>query len=68
MVVIEISGDDAPELVLVQSDEMIEAVAAQGSDQPLHERVLPRTSRCADNLLDPVMFENSADCYAAARS
>jgi hypothetical protein len=40
-------------LVLVQRDDMIEAVAAQGSDQPLHEWVLPRTSRCANNLLDP---------------
>jgi hypothetical protein len=30
---------------------MIEAVTAQGSDAPLHDRVLPRTSRCAEDLL-----------------
>src|SRR5437016_4082520 len=46
-------GDDTPEMAFVQNDEMIEAIAAQGSDQPLHERVLPRASRCAENLLDP---------------
>src|SRR6266700_6562918 len=53
MVVIEISSHDTPEMALVQSDDMIEAVASQGSDEPLNEWVLPRTSQCAENLLDP---------------
>jgi small-conductance mechanosensitive channel len=42
---------------------MIEAVASQGSDEPLHERVLPRTSRCAEHLLastnDMIAIPNS---------
>lgn len=46
------SGDDAPEMVFVQNDDVIEAVAAHGSDQPFDERVVPRTSRCAEDLLD----------------
>src|SRR6266851_525423 len=53
MVVVEISGHDMPKMALVQSDDMIEAVSAQRSDEPLHERVLPWTSRCAENLFDP---------------
>ena len=53
MVVVEISGHDASEMALVQSDDMIETVASQGSDEPLHERVLPWTSRCAEDLPDP---------------
>ena len=53
VVVVEISGHDASEMALVQSDDMIETVASQGSDEPLHERVLPWTSRCAEDLPDP---------------
>ena len=52
MVVIEIAGDDAPEVAFVQNNDVIEAVASQGSDEPLHERVLPRTSRCTEDLFD----------------
>ena len=40
--VMEISSNDVPELALVQSDDMIEAVVWQGSDEPRHERLLPR--------------------------
>ena len=32
VVVIEISGNDTPEMAFVQNDEMIKAIAAQGSD------------------------------------
>ena len=67
MVVIEISGNDTPEMAFVQNDEMIEAIAAQGSDQPLHERVLPRTSRCAENLFDPQALDPPLKCAAVDR-
>ena len=52
MVVIEISSNNTTELAFIQSDDMVEAVASQRSDESFHERVLPRTSRCAENLLD----------------
>ena len=52
MVVVEISGNDAPEMTLVQSKDMIEAVASQCADEPLDKRILPRTSRCAEDLFD----------------
>lgn len=67
MVVIEISGNDTPEMAFVQNDEMIEAIAAQGSDQPLHERVLPRTSRCAEDLFDPHALDPPLKCAAVDR-
>ncbi len=35
MVVIEISGHDAPEMPFVQNNDVIEAVASQGSDEPV---------------------------------
>jgi hypothetical protein len=52
VVVIEISGNDALEMTVIHNDDMIEAVAAQSSDESLHEWVLPWTSRCAEDLLD----------------
>lgn len=67
MVVIEISSNDTPEMAFVQNDEMIEAIAAQGSDQPLHERVLPRTSRCAEDLFDPHAPDPPLKCAAVDR-
>ena len=67
MVVIEIAGDDAPEVAFVQNNDVIEAVASQGSDEPLHERVLPRTSRCAKDLLDPHALDPSLKCAAVDR-
>src|ERR1700674_4158834 len=53
VIVVEVSTNDAPEVTVVQNDDMIEAVAAQSSDESLHEWVLPWTSRCAEDLLDP---------------
>jgi hypothetical protein len=67
MVVVEISAHDAPEMALVQSDNMIEAVAAQGSNEPLHELVLPWTSRCAEDLLDAHTVHPLLKCLTVDR-
>ena len=67
MVVVEVSRNDAPEMAFVQNDDVIEAVASQGSDEPLHERVLPRTSRCANDLLDPHALDPPFKCAAVDR-
>src|ERR1700736_5773559 len=64
MIVVEISGNDTPEMAFVHYDQMIEAIAAQGSDQPLHERVLPRTSRRAEELFDPHALDPPLKCAA----
>src|ERR1700730_4309926 len=67
MVVIEISGNDTPEMAFVQNDEMIEAIVAQGSDQPLHEPVLPWTARCTKALFDPHALAPPLKCAAVDR-
>ncbi len=67
MIVDEILRHDPPEMALVQSDDMIEAVPSQGSDEPLHEWVLPGTSRCANNLLDPHAANPPLKCLAVDR-
>ena len=53
VIVVEVSANDTPEVAVIQNDDMIEAVAAQSSDESLHERVLPRTAWCAEDRLDP---------------
>ncbi len=67
VIVVEISGNDTPEMAFVQNDEMIEAIAAQGSDEPLHERVLPRTAWCAEDLFDPHTLDPPLKCAAVDR-
>ena len=39
----EISGERAPQMRLVEDDHVIEALAANGSDQAFRIRILPRT-------------------------
>ena len=67
MIVVEISRNDAPEMAFIQNDDVIEAVASQGSYEPLHERVLPRTSRRANDLLDPHAPDSPLKCAAIDR-
>ena len=52
MVVTHVSGNDAPEMTLVQGDNMIETVASQCANEPFDKRILPRTSRRAEDFLD----------------
>ena len=39
-------------MVLVEDDHMVEAIAAYGSDEPFHERILPRGPRRSGHLLN----------------
>ena len=52
MVVVKIPSNDAPEMTLVQSDNMIEAIPSYCADQSLNKRILPRTSWRTEDLLD----------------
>jgi hypothetical protein len=53
MVVGEITGQDATEVSLAEDEHVIQALAPDRADEPLHERVLPRALRRGENLLDP---------------
>jgi hypothetical protein len=45
MVVSEIAGQDATEVALAEDEHVIQALAPDRADEPLHERVLPRALR-----------------------
>jgi hypothetical protein len=42
VVVLEIPGQDPEEMDLAEDDDVIQTFAAQRTDEPLRERVLPR--------------------------
>src|SRR5262249_16396715 len=52
MVVAEARRQEAAQVGGIQNDQVIEALATDGSDQPLDERVLPGTCRTRDDLGD----------------
>jgi hypothetical protein len=54
MVVIEeVVTEQAAEMILVQDDDVMEAVAAQCADKAFHVGILPRRPRADGHLLDP---------------
>ena len=52
MVVAEVVREDPPEMTLVDHDDVIKALAADGPDEPLYEGILPRASRRCNDLLE----------------
>ena len=53
VVVAEISSQVATERAFVPDDDVVEALAADGADDPFDERVLPRRVRGREDFLDP---------------
>src|SRR5215813_10256329 len=55
MIVMEVFGQEPPQMALVQDDHMVQAVAANTPNKPLDVRILPRTPGGDHDLLDPHM-------------
>jgi hypothetical protein len=55
MVILEVAGQNAPQMRLVQHDDVIEHLAPDAPEQPFHIRILPRRARGTHDLLDPHM-------------
>src|SRR5262249_5206734 len=53
VVVREVAGQDAAEVSLAENKHVIQALAPDGTDQALSERVLPRALRRREDLMDP---------------
>lgn len=52
MVVVEVLAEQAQGVRLVEHDDMIKALAAEGADEPFHVRILPRRARRRLHLAD----------------
>ena len=48
MIILEVVARNSTKMSLVEHDDMIEALATDGTDQPLNERILPGRSRRGD--------------------
>src|SRR6266542_3477514 len=56
LVVMKIASQSAPQRSLAPHDDVIQALAANGSDQSFHIWVLPRRSRRRDHFFDSMLF------------
>ena len=52
VVVFEVLRQNALQMRLVEHDEMVEALSADGPDQPFHERILSGTPVGGEHLVD----------------
>src|SRR5262245_10780923 len=57
MIILEVTGQQPPEMALVQDDHVVQAFTADTPDQPLDVRILPRTPWGDHDLLDPHMLD-----------
>jgi hypothetical protein len=55
MIVLEVFGQELPQMALVQDDHMVQAVAANTPNQSLDVRILPRAPGGDHSLLDAHM-------------
>src|SRR5882724_1324500 len=53
MIIVEVLGQQSPQVSLVQDHHVVQTFAADTPDQPFDVGVLPRTSRGDDDLFDP---------------
>jgi hypothetical protein len=61
MIVGEVSRQHAAQMRFADDEDVIEALAADGSDQSLHVRILPRTGRGRDDLSDSQTRDSAAE-------
>src|SRR5918999_628519 len=55
MVILEVPGQEPPEMALVQDDHVVQALATNAADEPLDIGVLPRTSWGDEHFFNPHM-------------
>ena len=53
MIVLEVLAQDAPQVLLSENDDVVEAVPPKGTHHALAVRILPRGLRRGEDLLDP---------------
>ena len=56
VIVSEVGDEDAPQVPLIEDDDMLQALAPYRADEALCEGILPRALRRRENLLDPHAF------------
>src|SRR5215467_11380977 len=66
-VVLEIASQNPPQRRFVPHNDVIQALAANRSDQTFHIWILPRRSRSRDHLFDPHALREGNNCSSENR-
>ena len=64
MIIGDIARKHATQVRLAQNDDVIQTLAAQGTDQPLYVRILPETGRGGHDFRDPQAGDPAAERVA----
>ena len=67
VIVREVRGQDATQVAFAQDDDMIEALAPHGADDPFRKRILPRTPRRREDFSDAQTFDTMSKRLAVDR-
>ena len=71
VIVHEVRRQDSSKVTLAENDDMVQALAPDGADESLHERILPRALWGGENFSDadalhPLSEGVTVDCIAVA--
>jgi len=64
VIVADVASKKSAEMLCPEYDHVIEAIAADGSDDPLRVWILPRATRCADDFFDTHRLHSSDELLA----
>ena len=64
VIVRKVRSQDATQMQLVQNENMIQTLAPHRADQPLHERILPRTVRRRENFINTQVLHSVLELLA----
>jgi hypothetical protein len=62
MVIAEVAGKDAMQVSLAEDEHVIQALAADRTDEPFREGILPRAVRRGEDLIDPMPLTRTRNC------
>jgi hypothetical protein len=58
MIILEVTGQQPPEMALVQDNQVVQAFAAGAANEPFHVEILPWDLGGNENLLDPHVWHS----------
>src|SRR5215831_15636062 len=64
VIVAEIIFEQSAQMVVIEDDHMIQALATNASDHPLDIAILPRTPWCNENFFDTHSFDSRGEGIA----
>jgi len=64
VIIAEIISQQAPQMVVIEDDHMIQTFATNAAHHTLHVAILPRTPSCCAHILDAHSFDSRSERFA----